>query len=58
MPITRQQIPNIHQCANWEAVFFTWSLRQLRKATIEELLGEVFSVQSVPRCYKQDKSRV
>jgi hypothetical protein len=35
-----------------------WSVRQLRGATIEELLGEVFSVRSVPRCYKQDKYRV
>jgi hypothetical protein len=34
------------------------SVRQLRDATIEELLGEVFSVRSMPRCYKQDKSKV
>jgi hypothetical protein len=27
-------------------------------ATTEELLREVFSAQSLPRCYKQDKSRV
>jgi hypothetical protein len=25
--------------------------------TIKEMLGEVFSVWCVPRCYKQDKSR-
>jgi hypothetical protein len=30
---------------------------QLRNATLE-LLGQVFSVWSVPRCYKQGKSRV
>jgi hypothetical protein len=34
------------------------SARQLRDAAIEELLGEVFSVLSVPRCRKQDKCRV
>jgi hypothetical protein len=33
-------------------------MRQLREATIEELLGEMFSVRSVPMCYKQDTSRV
>jgi hypothetical protein len=33
-------------------------MRQLRDATIEELLGEVFSMRSALRCYKQDKSRV
>jgi hypothetical protein len=33
-------------------------VRQLRDATIEELLGEMFFVQPVPRCYKQVKSRV
>jgi hypothetical protein len=26
------------------------------EATVEELLEAVFSVQSMPRCYKQDKS--
>jgi hypothetical protein len=30
---------------------------KLRDATIEELLGEVFSVQSLLRCYDQDKCR-
>jgi hypothetical protein len=39
---------------NWEAVFSTRSVPQLRVVTIEEL----FSVRSVPRCYKQDKSGV
>jgi hypothetical protein len=33
-------------------------MKQLHDTTIEELLGEVFSVQSIPRCYKQNKSRV
>jgi hypothetical protein len=37
-------------------MFYTRSVRQLRDTKIEELLGEVFSVRSVPRCYKQDKS--
>jgi hypothetical protein len=31
---------------------------QLRDATIEDLLGEVFYMPSVPRCFKQDKSRI
>jgi hypothetical protein len=34
-----------------------WSVRQLREAAIEELLGDMRSMRSVPRCYKQDKSR-
>jgi hypothetical protein len=42
---------------NWEAVFSTRSMRQLRGATTKELLGEAIFVRSVPRCYKQDKSR-
>jgi hypothetical protein len=29
-------------------------MRKLLDATIEELLREVFSVRSVPRCYKQE----
>jgi hypothetical protein len=33
-------------------------MRQLHDTTIEELLGEVFSVQSILRCYKQNKPRV
>jgi hypothetical protein len=35
-------------------VFSKRSVRQLRDATIKLL--EVFSMRSVPRCYKQDKS--
>jgi hypothetical protein len=58
MPIARLQIPNMHQWYNWEAVFSTWSMLQLHEATVEEQLGEVFSVRFVPRCYKQDKYRV
>jgi uncharacterized membrane protein len=52
MPVAKQQIPNTHQWTNWEAVFSTMSVGQLRQATIE-LLVTVFSMQSV-----QDKSRV
>jgi hypothetical protein len=33
-------------------------MRQLRDAIIEELQREVFSVLSVPRIYKQDKSSI
>jgi hypothetical protein len=33
-------------------------MRQLHVATIEELLGELFPMQSVPRCYQQDWSRI
>jgi hypothetical protein len=54
----RQQIPNKHQWTNSEAVFSAWSVRRLRDAKTEELMGEVFSVRSVPKCYKQDKSSV
>jgi hypothetical protein len=47
----------MHQRTNWEAVFYMRSVRQLRDATIEEMLEVVFSMRYVPRCYKQDKSR-
>jgi hypothetical protein len=43
---------------NTGMMFSTRSVRQLHDAAIEELLGEVFSVRSVLRCYKQGKSRV
>jgi hypothetical protein len=33
-------------------------VRLIRDATIKELLGEMFSVPSLQRCYKQDKSQV
>jgi hypothetical protein len=33
-------------------------VQELRDGKIEELLEEVFSLRSVPRCYKQDNSRV
>jgi hypothetical protein len=46
-----QQIPN------WKAVFSTRPVGQLRDTTIE-LLEAVFSMQSVPMCYQQDKFRV
>jgi hypothetical protein len=39
-------------------MFCTRFARQLRDATIEELLGEVFPVRSVSRCYKQVKVTV
>jgi hypothetical protein len=42
MPIARQQIPNMHQWTNWEAVFSARSVRQLRDTTIEELLEQCF----------------
>jgi hypothetical protein len=38
-------------------VLSTRTARQLRDATIE-LLEAAFSMRSIPRCYKQDKSRV
>jgi hypothetical protein len=57
MPVARQQIPNTHQYTNWEVMFSTRSVRQLRDATIE-LLEAVFSMRSVPRCYNKDKSGV
>jgi hypothetical protein len=58
MLVARQQIPNTHEWTNWEAVFSEQLLQQLCDATIEELLREVFSVRSMPRCYKQESSRV
>jgi hypothetical protein len=39
-------------------VFSTRSVRQLDDATIEEQLEAVFSLQSLPRCYKQDKFKL
>jgi hypothetical protein len=48
----------MHQWTNWEAVFSTWSVQQLRDATIEELLKKLFSVRSIPRCYEKDKCRI
>jgi hypothetical protein len=39
-------------------MFSTQSVRQVHDTTTEELLGEVFSVWSVLRCCKQDKSRI
>jgi hypothetical protein len=56
MPISRRQIPNMHQWTNWDAIFSTRSVRQLRNAT--ELLEAVFSMRPVQRCYKQGKSRI
>jgi hypothetical protein len=55
--VATEQFPNTHQWANWEAVFITRSVQQLRNATIQ-LLEAVFYVRIVPRCYKQYKSRI
>jgi hypothetical protein len=33
-------------------------VRQLRDATIEEILRAALSMRSLPRCYKQDRSRI
>jgi hypothetical protein len=52
-----QQIPNTRQWNNCEEMFSKRSVRQLRDSTIE-LLKAVFSMRSVSRCYKQDKSRI
>jgi hypothetical protein len=38
-------------------MFSTRSVRQLRDVTVEELLEAVFSMLSVPKYYKQDKSK-
>jgi hypothetical protein len=38
----------VQQWSNWEAALFTRSVRYLRDATLEERLGEVFSVRSLP----------
>jgi hypothetical protein len=47
----------MNQWTNWEAGFSTRSVRQLRDVTIE-LVEVVLSMWSLPRCYKQDKSRI
>jgi hypothetical protein len=39
-------------------VFSTRSVRQLRDAAVEELLGEVFSVRYVPRLYNEEQLRL
>jgi hypothetical protein len=39
-------------------MFSTQSVRQLRDATIKESFEAVFSMRSVPKYYKQAKSRV
>jgi hypothetical protein len=58
MPVARQWALFTHQWINLEVVFSAQSVRQLHEVTMEELLGDVFYVGSMPRCYKQDKSRV
>jgi hypothetical protein len=57
VPVAKQQISKAYQWINWEAMFSTLSEKQLRDATVEELLGEMFSVRYMPRCHKQDRSR-
>jgi hypothetical protein len=42
--VARQQIPETQQKTNWEAAFSTRSMRQLRDATIEELLEAMFAI--------------
>jgi uncharacterized protein (DUF2461 family) len=56
--VARQHFSINHQWTNWEAVLSTLFVRQLRDPTIEELLTAVFSMQSVPRYFKQDKFSV
>jgi hypothetical protein len=56
-PVARQQIHNTHQWINYEEMFCTQSVRQLRDATIE-LLKAAFSMLYMPRCFKQNKSTI
>jgi hypothetical protein len=56
-PIAKKQIPDTHKQTKWEEAFFMQSMRQLCDTTTE-LLEAVFSMRSMPRCYKQDKSTV
>jgi hypothetical protein len=58
MRFARQQIHITHQWSNWEAAFSMQSMRQLCDATIEELLGEVFSTWSVLRLYNKEQMRL
>jgi hypothetical protein len=58
MPVARELIPNTHQYTNWEASFCARSVQQMRDVTTEGLFEAVFSIRSVPICYKQYKSRV
>jgi hypothetical protein len=51
-PVSRQQIRNTQQWSNWE-VFSTRSVRQLRDATLQELLGKVFPMRPVKRVYEE-----
>jgi hypothetical protein len=48
-PVAKQQIPNMHQWTNWEVVFSTRSVRELRNATVKELLEAAFSIWTTPR---------
>jgi hypothetical protein len=48
MTVARQQIINTHQRNNWEAMFCTQYVRQLRDAKIDDLLEAVFSMSSAP----------
>jgi hypothetical protein len=49
---------NLQQWSNLEAVFCTLSVRQLRDATIEELVGKLFPMPSVPRLYNKKQLRL
>jgi hypothetical protein len=55
MPVAGQQIINTHKWSNWEVLFSTQSMPQLRDATIEELFGEVFSTLSVSRICNEEQ---
>jgi hypothetical protein len=44
--------------SNAEMLFSTRSEWQLRDATIEKLLGEVFSMRPVPRLYNEEQIRL
>jgi hypothetical protein len=56
MLVARQQIPDTHQ---WTVKRCSLcSLYGCCVTTVKELLEEVFFVQSLLRCYKQNKSRI
>jgi hypothetical protein len=56
--MTRTHTTEEHVASLREVVFSTRSVQQLRDATIQVLLGEVFSLGSVPKCYNLDESTV
>jgi hypothetical protein len=54
MPVAGLQLCNKQQWSNWEAVFSTWSMPIATWCKIE-LLGDMFSVGSMLRLYKEDQ---